>query len=411
MSRSRAIAKALWPYAPPLAVVIAEWGLLSPVPALADHFQFWAAGHMIATGQSPYARAAWEAAAAYGPLPDGVAVNTVIGNLRLTDAVWVYPPQMAILFAPLGALPLAVGVPLLHLAVLLSAVAGVVLAARAAGLAGAPLAFALTATAVSQPFVITVRDGHPIGLVLVGSALAYLGIRDRRVWPVAAGALLISIKPHIAIAFGVAVLLVLLRRRDARTLAITALALLAVTGAAELRDPFPFAQLSGATTERLALDLSSTGALARDLGGGIGLTAALALASLIAAAMAVRRAPADHRGAMAFGASLLLSLVIAPYVHDYDQLLVLPAAFVALAIAGRSRHRPLIRLMAGGLIAVVPWVLFFWWSLLDQDDRVFKAGALGALPVLMAFGVALASWLAARTTRRAAADAPISSGA
>ena len=61
------------PYFPPLLVLAAEWRLLSPVPALADHFQFWGAGHLVTTGLSPYDRAAWVSLAAYGPLPGGIA--------------------------------------------------------------------------------------------------------------------------------------------------------------------------------------------------------------------------------------------------------------------------------------------------------------------------------------------------
>ncbi len=63
----RAVARAIAPYLAPLAVLALEWRLLSPAPALADHFQFWAAGHMVVTGASPYDRAAWEAMAALGP--------------------------------------------------------------------------------------------------------------------------------------------------------------------------------------------------------------------------------------------------------------------------------------------------------------------------------------------------------
>lgn len=79
-------ARALAPYAIPLLMLVIEWPLLSPVRALADHFQFWAAGHIIATGGSPYDRSAWEAAATYGSIPDGVAMNTVIRNLAQTNA-------------------------------------------------------------------------------------------------------------------------------------------------------------------------------------------------------------------------------------------------------------------------------------------------------------------------------------
>ncbi|HVR88232.1 MAG TPA: glycosyltransferase 87 family protein [Candidatus Limnocylindria bacterium] len=396
MSRIRAIATAIWPYAPPLAVLIAEWGLLSPTPALADHFQFWAAGHMVVTGQSPYVRTAWEAAAAYGPVPDGVAVNTVIGNLTRTEDIWPYPPQTAFLFGPFGALPLAIGVPLLHLVGLLLAVGGLAQAAHLVGLRGARMTFALTLAAVSQPFVFTVRDGHPIGLVLIGLTLLFLGLRDRRLWALGLGVAIASVKPHLAIAFAIATVGVLVSRRDGRGLAVTLLALAAVTIPAELRDPFPIARIGGAADQWLAFDLSTVGALARDLGGGVPLTVAIVLLGVGAAGLALRIAPGRSRWTVSYGALLTLSLVLTPYAHDYDMLLVLPAVFAAAGVAQRARTEHVVVALEALLVAVVPWLLYLWWPLLGQSERINSAGPLGALPVIVALALPLAMSLVAR---------------
>lgn len=404
VTRARA-ARTLVPYLVPLLLIAIEWPLLSPAPALADHFQFWAAGHMVVTGGSPYDRSAWEAAAAYGPIPGGVAVNTVIRNLAQTQAVWLYPPQTAFLFAPFGALPLGVGVALLHAFVLVAAAAALVLAARAMRLAGARLAFGLTLAALSQPFVITVRNGQLTGVVLAGMVLAYLGIRDRRPWLLGLGVALVSVKPHIAIAFGLGALGYLLLKRDWRSLAVATVTLLCVTLPAELRDPFPLAQLTASGGDRLASDLSTICAVARDLGGGAPLAALIASVAVAAALAAVRSARPPSRGAVALAALLVLSLVVAPYAHDYDELLVVPALFAAIAVASGSRAEPAISGLAAAGIALLPWLLFYWWPLLGQGDRHFQGGPLGILPVLVALVLAVATWFTRRTRGTPAASA------
>ena len=386
-----AVARSAWPYIVPLVVLALEWRLLSPVPAVADHFQFWAAGHLAATGSSPYDREAWEAMAALGPIPGGVAISTVQQNLDLTKHVWLYPPQMAFALAPFGALPVEVGVPLFHVFIAVSAAIGVALAAHVAGLQGSRLAFALTLAAVSGPLVIGVRDGHPLGLLLGGMALVFLGLRGRRWWMLALGVAIVSLKPQLALIFGLAALAYVVLRRDRAAFAVAGLTLAAVTVPAGVLHPFPFSALAEAPAERIVLDLATTAALARDLGGGTPLTIALWLVALGAAVVAMRAPRRGLRGAVPFALVLGLSLVVLPYVHHYDQLLILPTAFTALAVSrGTRRELPIAAAMAV-LVAVVPWVLFLWWPLQGQEERIFQAGPLGALPVLALLVLAAAS--------------------
>lgn len=405
---ARALAPCL--YLVPLLMIVVEWPLLSPTPALADHFQFWAAGHMVVTGHSPYDRSSWEAVAAYGPVPGGVAMNPVVRNLAQTQAVWLYPPQTAFLFAPFGALPLEIGVPLLHVFLLIGTGTALGLGAFAMRLAGPRLAFALTLAALSQPFVITVRNGQLTGIVLAGMVLAYLGIRDRRPWALGLGVALISVKPHIAIAFALGVLGYLVWKRKWRSLAVATATLLCVTLPAELRDPFPLAQLTASGGDRLALDLSTIGTAARDLGGGVLLTAVIASIAVAAALAAVWSTAPPVRGAVALAALLVLSLVVAPYAHDYDQLLVLPAFFAAITVARGARAELAVSGLVALGIALLPWVLFSWWPLLGQGDRRYQGGPLGILPVLVAL-VLLIAVLVARRDRRDETGSPLSSGA
>lgn len=394
------------PYLAPAFIVVIEWALLSPVPALADHFQFWAAGHIVATGGSPYDRGAWEAMAASGPLPEGVAVNTVIGNLRITRDVWLYPPETGFVLVPFGALPLAVGVPAWHLFVLAATLASVVLVARVFGLSGSRLALALTIAVVSEPVVITIRDGHPIGLVLAGLALVYLGLREHRMSLLAAGVALVSLKPHIAIAFALGAL-AYMAWRDRRALAVSAGTLAVVTVPAEIAQPFPLDVVVRASAQRAGLDVSTTGALARDLGGGPALAFAIGLAAVVAAVIALRAAPAAARGAVGFASLGALSLVPVPYAHDYDLLLVLPALFTSLVLARGSRAELAVAGLFGLVLGPVTWLLFFWWPLLGEGGRVYQGGPLGALPLISLVVLAVA---ALRARRRAAERARLSPG-
>lgn len=401
-SRIAAILRAVAPYLVPAALVVLEWPLLSPTPAVGDNFQFWLAGHMVATGQSPYDRAAWEAATIYGPTPGGVAANTVPLNLLITQGVWLYPPQTAFLFLPFGLLPFELGVPLLHVFVLLTALAGISVAATSIGLRGARLAMFLALAAVSEPFVISVRNGHPIGLIVLGAAIAYVGARDRRAFVLAVGAVLLSLKPQLVIPFALGLLVWLAMHRRWRGLATAAAAVVAVTLPAELLNPFPFAVVAGAATDRLRADLSTTAALARDLGGGLVLAVLLTATAIVACAIAVRRSRRAMRPHVLFAAALLLSLVLIPYSHDYDLLLCLPAGAAALAIGAGARRAP-VSLLVAIAVFVIPWLLFYWWPLLGQGDRKYLGGPLGGVPLIFSYLLAFVAWFA--DGRRAASTA------
>jgi hypothetical protein len=346
---------------------------------------------MIATGQSPYDRTSWEAVAAYGPEPGGLAANTAALNLRITNAVWLYPPQTAFLFAPFGALPYEVGVPLLHLFILLTGLLALAAGAWVAGLRGVPLAFALTIAVVSQPFVISVRNGHPIGLLVLGAALVIVGIARRRDAPAALGAALLTLKPQLVVIFALGAIASVVWRRDWRRLAAMALGTVLATLPFELATPFPVGTLLASGGERLAVDLSTLPALARDLGGDVPLVIALALVTAALCAVAFVRAPSVLRPRVAFAVALIGSLALVPYAHDYDMLFALPAVFVALALAAGSRAGSAVALLGTIALVFVPWLLFYWWPLAGEPSRRFLGGPLGAVPVVFALALAAAA--------------------
>ncbi len=384
--------RALAPYVAPAVLVLALLPLLAPRPAVGDNFQFWAAGEMVLTGRSPYDPASWEAVAAYGPTPGGVAANTLADRSVPDRGVWLYPPQTAYLFAPFGALPYEVGVPLLHLFVLVTACAGVLAAARVTGLHGRALGLALVCTVLSEPFVISVRNGHPIGLLLLGASLGFSGVRARRPPLVAAGAVVLSMKVHLFAIFGLVLLAYLAARRDVRSIAAGGIALAAITIPAQVAHPFPLHRVLASTDERLTLDLSTLAAFARDLGGGALLTLALALVLGTLCALAIRWVPPDVWPAVSFGALTLLSGGVLPYLHDYDLLVCVPAAFAAFAIASRPMAPPGLTALSAGVLVFVPWLLFYWWPLAGQSTRVFQGGPLGAAPLFFASLLAAAAF-------------------
>ena len=221
----------------------------------------------------------------------------------------------------------------------------------------------------------------------------------------AVGATLVSIKPQIAIAFAAAVVASLALRKDVRGMALATASVTLVTLAADLIHPFPVVAFLGAGGERAAYDLSTTGALARDLGDGVVLTGALILTSGASVAAALGSSARRHGCAIALCALLGMSLVVAPYAHTYDQLLALPAAFAAVALARGSRAEPVVAGVAIVLWLVLPWVLFLWWPLLGEWSRFHQGGPLGAVPIVSLAGLALVAWVSRAAAARGGARA------
>jgi hypothetical protein len=402
------LVRVLAPLAVPLALVIAELPLLFPAPAVGDNLQFWAAGHMVVTGASPYSRSAWETIAAYGAVPGGVAANTAGLNLAITQQVWLYPPQTAFLFAPFGLLPYEIGVPLLHAFIAMSALAAIVVVALLAGLRGTHLAFALTLAVVSQPFVIAVRNGHPVGLLLLGGVVLLVGLRDRRDVLVAAGVALLTLKPQLVLPLAIFAVGYTLARRDMRRLWVMTLAAVAVTVPFEIATPFPLGAVAASTGERLGVDLSTIAALARDLGGGTALTLLFAAVTVAACALAVVWANRDERPIVLAASLFVLSLALSPYVHDYDLLIGIPSAFAIVAVGAVRRTGLVASLGAALSLVVAPWLLFYWWPLTGEGARIFQGGPLGAVPIVFAVALVLAAYVGrhARTVGRTTHDRP-----
>jgi hypothetical protein len=57
-------------------------------------------------------------------------------------------------------------------------------------------------------------------------------------------------------------------------------------------------------------------------------------------------------------------------------------------------------------LVIVPWLLFFWWSLAGEPKRVLLSGPLGAVPLVLALALAAAATAARVGEARGGAPVP-----
>ena len=335
-------------------------------PRRNDFFQFWYAGHLVASGVSPYEHAAWAAASAYGAM-----AAAVVRHCPTPDApacLWLYPPWTAWLFAPIGRLPASVGIVAVEVVSILSLVVGV----GAATLLFVPdprtRAVAAPVFLASAPAVRDAVTGHFEGLLLAGVVLVAVAISERRVAPLVAGVVLLSLKPHLVLVLALVVTLTLIRTRSWRLLGAAAatVAILVVAGAAA--DP----RWLPAAASDAAAKVATSGNISAFASGAPWAEIALILASVVLAAIAVRRSRATARPATIVAAATAVSLAAAPYLQSYDNVLLLPAFAVAAAGRRATGYAALAALLAGG------WILY----VLELSGR----GAYAPVLVLVALG-------------------------
>lgn len=378
-SRAR---RALLPLIPMALVVAAFWPLARPVEGVGDAFQFWFAGHQVATGRSPYDRSAWGAAGAtYGPPAANVARTCVDPNAG--SCVWVYPPATAWLFAPFGALDVDLGVLGVDAFVLVTALAGVIAAVALFGPSGdGARAFILALSAAAHPFVYDIHAGHFIGLELLGLVGIARGLRERRDPLLVAGLLALSLKPHLFVVLVPVVVVALVARRSWRSLAWSAAAFLGLAIASAIAAPEALSVILERAGTKTALSWSTPWALAQLVAPAAPLLVFGALAGLAAvAAIAVwRAAPRDDVELAIIAAGMALSLAVTPYAQPYDLLLLVPAIAFAARGAENLTAAPRTLLLAGLVLLYVggTWFALVAARLWDDGDRI-----LGLVPVLV----------------------------
>jgi hypothetical protein len=389
-------------YVPALVIVALQALVLWPVPLhIGDWFQYWYAGHVMANGLSPLESSAWrDAVYAYPLVIDDFATNVRRAEL-FTDPEtpilyppWIYPPWTAALFVPFGMLPIRVGVVLLHIVLLVVGLAGLGWLVSRLQLPAPARALALAFAVGFQPFVLATRTGHFSAILLIGAVLVLVALQRRSGLPLAVGAVLVSLKPHIFVLFALVVLVALVRARAWRAIAVAGGALVALAVGFYLRYPPPVGQTMGGILSRITTDDSATTwALAEQLAPGnaavVGTIALLALAAL--AWIAIRNAPARQRTIVLVAVTLGLSIAVSPYVHTYDHLLLLPALLLPFAITAPlpGPHRLALgaATLAGGLL--YPWFAYF-------SDVQARQAPSGAVPFIAVGLVCASSWVAAR---------------
>jgi len=275
--------------------------------------------------------------------------------------IWTYPPWTAVALAPFGALPVSVGVPLFHFTSLAAAVVAAIALARSLPWRDVRrYALALVLFALCEPFIVGVRGGHFVGVLLAGVCLVQIGVLRNRVWPLVAGALLLSLKPHAVLALPVVVVGILLARRRWSQIAWTTSALGAITAISVAAYPDSLGAIAAGSAEHAAVQGATTWTLiAGILGTPSGVVvAASQLALVVTCVLGVRLAPRRFRIHAIFALTLVAGLALVPYVQDHDQLLLIPALFLAVfyrdvAPRGRGWYLPLI----GVAFVAVSWLI------------------------------------------------------
>lgn len=373
----------------PLAVVLAiAMPLLWPATYLGDHFTFWAAGHIVAAGGSPYDPAAWSDGAIEAAVASGMVIDMRSVIARCCAVLWAYPPWTGLALAPFGALPYDIGVPLLHLTSFAAAAAAAIGLARALPWRhSATYALALALFALSEPFIVGVRGGHFVGVLLFGVYLVERGLRLDRAWPLVAGAVLLSLKPHPVLVLAVVVFGILVARRRWRQLAWTSAVLAAIAAVATMRYPGSLVAMAAGSAERAGVGGTTLWTFVADTAGGSSIAvAALAAAGLCAACVvSLRLVPRRFRVEALVAWALTVDLALVPYLQDHDDLLLIPALFLCLAFAEFGRHSRVWYVPAVVTAFVVaPWLV----------QLVALAGGValaGALPLVAAMALLIAS--------------------
>jgi hypothetical protein len=345
---------------PFIGLVLASWFAWPIVPdrvQLGDYFSFWFAGHLVLIGASPYELSSWQLMGTYGPMPEGAVVNVLYGvSDSQLEIFWAHPPWTALAMVPFGALPLTAGVLAWHAVLVIAGLAALVAGAWLVGLRGPALAVALTAVALSNPFVVALRTGHFDVLVVLGAVLVTIGLVRARPPQVVTGALLAVFKPHIILLVVPVAAWTLVRARAWSTIAATTAALVAMAAVSLAFVPVDVPSLVARLGVKTSSGLATTWELGRQLAPSqpLALAVVLVVLSFVSAVVIDRAAPIERRTAVRMALAMALSLVVAPYANAYDGVVLAPLVFVAFAFMAR---RPIALSVAGIAVVVLSWWL------------------------------------------------------
>ncbi len=345
-----------------------------------DFFQFWFAGHLVASGRSPYDQTAWATA----PDTFGALAETVRLNCPRPDAaacVWAYPPWTAWLLVPFGALPVALGLGAEKVAFTVLLAGGAVAAVRAAGIEGHWTRATTAAGALaSAPFVRDLVTGHFEGALLVGLVLVSTAIRRGNALALGVAALLLGTKPHLVLGLAGIVVAILVARRQTRLLLATTILVGSLAVIAVVAEP-GYLGAAGQASAKSGLSGSSTWAFAETFPSAAPIALLIVVASACAAAALVVQSGGDRLSAM-IAAAMAFSLTVSPYVQSYDHVLLLPT--LAIGIARVRRYGWPIAAVLVAAFAALSWLAYVLE--LAGSPAAFAA-LLPALTLTLAAGV------------------------
>lgn len=219
---------------------------------------------------------------------------------------------------------------------------------------GAPPAWrgslALASAAAWAPIEQTAVTGHFLGLSLIGLVLVERGMRMRRVAPFVAGAALLSLKPNLVIVLAAVLAVAIVRARSWRLVTGSAV-VVGLVVVSVLTDPRALPALIGGVGSKVSL-VPGNSALLRQASPDAAAAAMVIVAvGAIAAILVLRGARTAAIASPLVATAAALSLVVAPYVHSYDLVLLIPA----LLLIGRAGRPGLAMLVA---VVVAGWVSY-----------------------------------------------------
>jgi len=333
-------------FATGVAIALFGWALIG-VPAWRDaiwtsnDFPFiWAGPAAALRGIDPYDPALWP----------GTPERLGAGGRR--EAVYDYPPWTTLALLPIGALPLEPAAAVWAYGGLALAAAAMLALARAslqrAPLAALPIGFMVVA---SQPAIVNFYDGEMSFVLVAGMVAVTLGLARRWQLTAAIGLLALALKPTpFAIAFP-AILRAGVARAQQRFL-------VAVVGAGIASLVASFVAFPGwlgpylATIQQARLANPKTTVLPfalRELFGDTGLVLGV-IAVLALVALALRF---DPRSESYVPAWLAVAPLVTPYLHSYDQLVILVPLTIAIGTLGARSRRAAYGLAAFAFVDLV----------------------------------------------------------
>jgi Glycosyltransferase family 87 len=329
--------------------VLALFGFFQLRDTLVGHNDFtytWAGARTIVDGGNPYEEAAWLGTVArYGTTPPH-------------EAVFGYPPWIAIAALPLALLP----VPIASGVWTFGGMVVAALALRALLRAFAPeppLPHFLAGLALfaSQPGTATVWSGQWSFVLLAVLAMTVVAVRERLRWPLV-GTFLLTVKPQLFVFALPAFARAAHARWGPRYLAVAAVPTVVAVAAGTAAFPgWLEAWRTKLFEQRLAVQPPTT--LANGLGDLIGPSGVVLAAALVVLLIGAGLA-FTPRGDPFLAVWLAISATMPIYSWSYDHLLLIVPLVITTAVVGRRSHRGATA-FAGAAFAfflIVPMLLY-----------------------------------------------------